>query len=118
MFDETFVHVIQVITGYLRRQKNLIQKMKATCPRFIDTRWLSMGRLLNWLIDKRQDIQAHFCEQNPPCRPPDEWWIEVYALANIVDTINITFRALQGKQLLLDAQKQHLKKLQDRKSVV
>ena len=36
----------------------------------------------------------------------------MYALANIVETINITFRALQGKQLLLDAQKQHLKKLQ------
>ena len=54
----------------------------------------------------------HFCEQYPPCQPPDEWWIEVYALANIVETINITFRALQGKQLLLDAQKQHLKKLQ------
>ena len=47
----------------------------------------------------------HFCEQYPPCQPPDEWWIEVYALANIVETINITFRALQGKQLLLDAQK-------------
>ena len=54
----------------------------------------------------------HFCEQNPPCWPPDEWWIEVYALANIVETINITFRALQGEQLLLDSQKQHLKKLQ------
>ena len=54
----------------------------------------------------------HFCEQYPPCQPPDEWWIEVYALANIVETINITFRALQGKQLLLDSQKQHLKKLQ------
>ena len=71
-----------------------------------------MGCLLNWFIDKQRDIQAHFCERNPPCWPPDEWWIEVYALANIVETINITFRALQGKQLLLDAQKQHLKKLQ------
>jgi hypothetical protein len=36
----------------------------------------------------------------------------VYVLASIVETINITFRALQGKQLLLDAQKQQLKKLQ------
>ena len=36
----------------------------------------------------------------------------MYALANIVETINITFRALQGEQLLLDSQKQHLKKLQ------
>ena len=111
MFDETFVHVIQVITGYLRGQKNLIQKMKATCPYFIDSRWLSMGRLLDWLIDKCQDIQGHFCEQNPPCQPPDGWWIEVYALANIVETINITSRALKGKQLLLNVQKQHLEKL-------
>ena len=53
MFDETFVHAIQVITGCLRRQKNLIQRMKATCPCFFDSRWLSMGHLLNWLIDKR-----------------------------------------------------------------
>jgi hypothetical protein len=60
MFDETFVHVIQVITGYLRRQKILIQRMQATCPHFIDSRWLSMGCLLNWLIDKQQDIQVHF----------------------------------------------------------
>ena len=52
MFNECFVHVIQGITGHLRRQKNLIQKMKATCPCFIDTWWLSMGHLLNWLIAK------------------------------------------------------------------
>ena len=71
-----------------------------------------MGHLLNWLIDKRQDIQVHFCKQNPPCQPPDKGWIEVYTLTNIVETINITFRALQGKQLLLVAEKQHLKKLQ------
>ena len=70
-----------------------------------------MGRLLNWLIDKQQDIHKHFCKQNPPCQPPDEWWIEVFAVANIVDTIYIRFRALQGKLLLLDAQNQHLKKL-------
>ena len=36
----------------------------------------------------------------------------MYALANIVETINTTSRALQGKQLLLGAQKQHLKKQQ------
>lgn len=65
MFNETFVHAIQGITGHLRRQKNLIQRMKATCPCFIDSRWLSMGRLLNWLIDKRREVQRHFDEKNP-----------------------------------------------------
>jgi hypothetical protein len=73
---------------------------------------LSMGPFLNWLIDKQEDIQVHFCKQNPPCQPPDRLWREVCAWTNIVETVNITFRALQGKQLLLDAQKQHIKKLQ------
>jgi hypothetical protein len=67
MFNERFVHVIQGITGYLRRQKNLITSMKSTCPRFIDTQWLSMGRLLDWLIAKRLPLQAYFEERQPPC---------------------------------------------------
>ena len=113
MFNEKFVHVIQGITGHLRRQKKLIQKMKATCPRFINSRWLSMGRLLNWLISKRRDVQQHFQEKDPPCRPPNEWWIEVYALDMIVKQINITFSALQGKQLLLDQQREYLGKLRE-----
>jgi hypothetical protein len=96
MFNEQFVHVIQGIAGYLRRQKNLITSMKSTCPCFIDTRWLSMGRLLDWLIAKRLPLQAYFEEGQPPCRPLNEWWIEVYALAEVVSMINITFRELQG----------------------
>ena len=70
-----------------------------------------MGRLLNWLIIKRREVQHHFDERNPPCRPSDEWWIEVYALDKVVKTINITFKAIQGKQLLLAQQKQYLEKL-------
>ena len=85
MFDEKFVHVIQGITGHLRRQKNLIAEMRATCPRFINTRWLSMGRLLNWIYDKRRDFLAHFEYKNPPCRPAKEWWIEMYAVKNVVN---------------------------------
>jgi hypothetical protein len=107
MFNEQFVHVIQGITGYLRRQKNLITSMKSTCPRFIYT------RLLDWLIAKRLPLQAYFEEKQPPCRPLNEWWIEVYALAEVVSLINITFRELQGNQLLLDEQKKHLERLQE-----
>ena len=37
----------------------------------------------------------------------------MYSLENVIDTINITFEALQGKQLLLDEQKAHLEKLRN-----
>jgi hypothetical protein len=84
--------------------------MKSICPRFIDTQWLSMGQLLDWLIAKRLPLQAYFEERQPPCQPLNKWW---NALAEVVSLINITFRELQGNQLLLDEQKKHLERLQE-----
>jgi hypothetical protein len=52
-------------------------------------------------------------ERQPPCQPLNEWWIEVYALAEVLSLINITFRLLQGNQLLLDEQKKHLERPQE-----
>jgi hypothetical protein len=92
MFNEEFVHRIQGITGYLRRQKNLIVQMKATCPRFISTRWLSIGRLINWLFKKRRDVLHHFETKKPPCRPPNQWWIEACALKSFINRVDITFK--------------------------
>jgi hypothetical protein len=68
-----------------------------------------MGRLLDWLIAKRLLLQAYFEERQPPCLPLNEWWIEVYALAEIVSLINIIFRELESNQLLLDELKNILK---------
>jgi hypothetical protein len=68
-----------------------------------------MGRLLDWSIDKRQDVQELFEQKNPPCQPPDEWWIEVFALASVVETINTTFRVLQGQQRIWISKKSILK---------
>jgi hypothetical protein len=73
--------------------------MKSTCPPFIDTRWLSMGRWLDWLIAKRLPLQAYFEARKPPCLPLNEWWIEVYVLAEVVSIINTIFIQLQGNQI-------------------
>jgi hypothetical protein len=72
IFNKRFVHFIQGITGYLRRKKNLITSMESTCPHFIDTKWLSMGRLLDLKITKRLPVQAHFEESKPPCQPQNQ----------------------------------------------
>jgi hypothetical protein len=63
MFNDKFVHIITAMTGYFRMQPNLIKAMESNCPRFIDTRWLSMGKLLKWLIDKRIALLQHFDEK-------------------------------------------------------
>ena len=50
--DDSFVLTVMGITGHLRQHQNLISEMKSKCPRFIDTRWLSMQKLLKWLVSK------------------------------------------------------------------
>lgn len=38
MYSDYFVNTIQLLTGHLRRQQNLIREMRSTCPRFNNTR--------------------------------------------------------------------------------
>ena len=113
MYNEEFVSTIQLLTGHLRRQKNLIRDMKATCPRFISTRWLSMGRLLSWLKDRRRDVLVHLNTKKPACEPKSDWWITVSVLEHVMKFCNKYMTELQGKQLLLAQQKQVLERLRE-----
>ena len=91
MLDNSFVEKTQRVTGHLRRQQNLVREMKTKCPKFVDTRWLSMGRLLGWLVKHRIDVQQHMEAKNPPCIPDKSWWVIVYILLDFTDMVNITF---------------------------
>ena len=109
--DDSFVSTVMAMTGHLRRQKNLISEMKSKCPRFIDTRWLSMQKLLKWLVSNRPRLQRHFDEKNPPCAPEKSFWVIVYVLKAFVDTVNTCLVAIQGLTTLLIEQKKRLEKL-------
>lgn len=102
MFNDQFVQYVQGMTTYLRKAHLL-------CPRFVDTRWLSMGRVLEWLVKHTVEVRAHRYEG----QPPDEWWIDVFILNDVVKIINETFVCLQGKQLSLDQQMMELQSLRD-----
>ena len=45
-----FVQFVTNMTGNLQRHNNLILKVKTKCPQFIDTRWMSMAKVLRWFI--------------------------------------------------------------------
>jgi hypothetical protein len=109
--DDSFVSTVMAMTGHLRRQQNLINEMKSKCPRFIDTRWLSMQRLLKWLVLKRPCLQMYFEEKKPACAPQKSFWIIVYVLKNFLDTVNKCLVAIQGLSTILSEQTTRLKKL-------
>ena len=109
--DDSFINTVMAITGHLRRQQNLIVEMQSKCPRFIDTRWLSMQKLLKWLVLKRPRLQRHFEEKKPSCAPKNHFWIIVYVLKSFVDLVNACLVAIQGLSTLMSEQKERLNKL-------
>ena len=106
-----FVQCLTNMTGNLRRQKNLIMEMKAKCPRFIDTRWMSMAKVLHWFNTKRVKLQQFLDERARPWRPPLHWWITVVVMERVLMRTNVTFTRLQGLTTLLSQQRQCLNEL-------
>ncbi|KAH6577372.1 hypothetical protein BASA60_004062 [Batrachochytrium salamandrivorans] len=72
-FDETFLGLLTKLIGLLRRQQNLISSMRSECPKFCSVRWLSMGKVLSWLVLHRVKIQQYLLEKNLEWTPPDAW---------------------------------------------
>ena len=113
MLGNSFVESTRAVTGHLRRQQNLIRTMQSKCPKFMDTRWLSMERLMAWLVKHREEVQAHMDTKTPACKPDKFWWIMVYLLLDFTEIVNMTFRAIQGMKTLVSSQEQMLRRLAD-----
>ena len=109
--NEKFLDTLTSVTGHLRCQQNLIADMKSTCPTFVTTRWLSMGKLLKWLIDKRVRLMRHFTEKKPACTPSIDWWIVVAVIYPLVQRVEATFISVQGMNTLVCEQKEQFLKL-------
>jgi hypothetical protein len=108
LMNEHFVNTLTGVTGHLRRQQNLIQDMRSTCPTYATTRWISMGKVLKWLKDNRLRLLYHFAEKKRACEPPTEWWVVVIAIQAMVERIEKTFTAMQGLKTLVCEQRQLL----------
>jgi hypothetical protein len=109
--SDQFVNVVMGITGHLRRQQNLISEMGSKCPRFIDTRWLSMGVFLSWIVANRSRLRLYFDEKKPASSPDDKWWIVVFSLHAFVSTFNVCLKKIQGLTTLLCEQKHRIDEL-------
>lgn len=106
VFDEAFVNNLTSVTGHLRRQDDLISAMQCVCPRFVDTSWVSMGRLIDWFTTKRVEVKAYFDTKQPSCAPPSKWWVFMAALKRFTDIINNTIGKIQGLTMQLGQQRE------------
>jgi hypothetical protein len=109
--NKKFLDTQTSVKGHLRCQQNLIAEMKSTCPTFVTTRWLSLGKLLKWLIDKRVRLIQHFDQKKPACTSSTDWWIVVAVIYPLVQRVELTFKSVQGLNTLVCEQKSQLSKL-------
>ena len=69
-----FVQLVTNMTGDLCRQNSLILEMKAKCPWFIDTRWMSMAIVLHWFNANQIRHKQFLDECQHSWKPPLHWW--------------------------------------------
>ena len=46
--DDSFVGTVSSMTGHLQRQFNLIEEVWSKCPRFDNTCWTTVGKVIKW----------------------------------------------------------------------
>jgi hypothetical protein len=109
--DDRFLTTVTGVAGHLRRQQNLIMEMHSTCPMFATARWISMGKFLKWVREKRTRLVKHFAQKKPLCKPSDEWWIVVSVIQPIVERVEKTLASLQGMNTLVCEQRRELSRL-------
>ena len=110
-FNEDFLGLLTKLIGSLRWQQNLITTMGTECPKFCTVHWLSMGKVLKWLVLHRVEVQQYLLEKNLDWAPSRDWWVFTYTMHELVHEANFVFEELQGMQTLIMQQQLHLKGL-------
>jgi hypothetical protein len=67
-------------------------------------RWVHLDHVLTFYKQYRCLIIAHTLEKHLEKLLSDMWWVITYAVAPVVDEINITFAKLQSRSLLVAQQ--------------
>ena len=103
--ENEVVDIMKKFIAHLRLQPRLINQMKATCPQLI-TRWLVMGHVCKWLLDKRIALFEHIHTATKPITsaPSNRWWIIIAGIKALTDLSNPVFVKLQAPNILVLAQ--------------
>ena len=64
IFNNKFIRMVTTLSNHLRRQKNFNDEQEFFCPSYVSTRWISMGKTLSWLKNKRVILLNYFIEKN------------------------------------------------------
>lgn len=111
--DGTFLSTLTYLIAYLRRQYSFIEEVGSECPKYSNVRWLSMGNVSKWLLTHRMQIQNYMDSKMLQSKPDTIWWVFLYFVNDIFESINGTFKKLQGNKTTVAEQKISFAKLRE-----
>jgi hypothetical protein len=121
-----WVRALHNITNHLRNGKGSSESGLNSCPKLIDTRWLSYGCTLQYFfdnmirirkyLDQGYKIQRSTLVEGMPVvdtfgPPSPSWWMKLIFLKGFLHRSNLTVTALQSHGMVLEQQRQHLDSL-------
>ena len=110
ILENEFVWALTQLSNFLRRQHNFC-KSEGRCPKFVETRWLSMRELLKWLLRQREAIETIVNEKRPTWIIDTKFWVLVYCVFAFVDTLDVAFKRLQRADITVAEQELEFKRV-------
>ena len=104
LFNDKFYTTLTSLIGYLCRQFTFISEVGIKCPTVATIRWLSLGRVLKWLVWHCAKVMNYIDKKNPSCRPSMSWLIAAMLMHGVTAKVDMLFNSLQAKQLLIRQQ--------------
>lgn len=86
--------------SFQQRQSNLISTMESKCPKVATTRWLSVETVCKWLARHCVPAREYFEEKQPAQNPGNALWIILHVVNDVMETVDICFKSLQGRDTL------------------
>ena len=109
--DGRFIKETTAVISHLRRQYNLIEDMGCTCPLLSLTRWLSLGLVLVWFINKRARIRAYYELSAHASKPNLRWWVTAFYVENLTRPVRDMVSTSQAGRLIVSQCQDRLQKL-------
>ena len=103
------------LIAFLRRQKLLIDQMRAVCPSVSATPWASMSRVARFVTERRSEIMSYLEESGATeslrDSPSPGWWIVMAVVSEISSHVSECVTILQGRRGTLQQQKNAVQEL-------
>lgn len=106
-----FVKAATIIIGWLRRKDTLIRRMDSKYPYYINVRWTSFSKLLQWFLANRNTVCAFFMSNQYAYAPPQEWFLVSMVAQHFLPAVKITFCAFQTDSAVFSKQYDNMQKL-------